>query len=508
MPDYDKLVHSLCMLFGSNFLLSKKSLRHAFLNGRSLADTKVRKDKWGYGKLSTYLSPPFLLCRRWKHTDSSSSFFRHPTVIKVSDSKTAGALCRGFHQSTLQAGFTDVRGNCVIGFADNIYKLDAYQVMVDARQTSRLEWRKWDIFTKRPIGMVSVLEGAFAARAEDARGRLRFGDLRPRRGLSGNIALLNGDKVEYVTQGEILVEIEPVKYKLEKVEFVTRRAKVNAEDVQLSSRVISHDEVEGQRYEVIRSVIAYNATYHYYWGQQAGLIKALPSTSETFGRSKRIHFAWGLPLVYQRHRILEVAADLQPGTSMKVSAKASRTTTEVPYSATLIALFADGKRTEKAISGTYVETLLTGVQTEYGRPYFTANGTFAPTTTTSSTTSTSSTTTAPAAKGHRGGGHQHHRQHNHHHHQHNKHYARKEPSTTTPNPLRRFYPDIEDENEISTDGKKSSSSSMQSDEASSKASKRSPQPLSTDNSAAGGYLSSKCLLQSAIIAAAAVILGA
>jgi hypothetical protein len=30
--------------------------------------------------------------------------------------------------------------------------------MVDNTETTRLEWRKWDIFTKLPVGMVAYTE--------------------------------------------------------------------------------------------------------------------------------------------------------------------------------------------------------------------------------------------------------------------------------------------------------------------------------------------------------------
>ena len=51
------------------------------------------------------------------------------------------------------------------------------------------------------------------------------------------------------------------------------------------------------------------------------------------------------------------------------------------------------------IRGTYVETLLTDVETEYGRPFYTRNGTRSPTTpsTTSTTTRTTTSTNNPMA---------------------------------------------------------------------------------------------------------------
>ena len=96
--------------------------------------------------------------------------------------------------------------------------------MVDNTGTTRLEWRAWDIFTKLPVGMVAYTEEhQFVARVKRGSG-FRFGDLNPRRGLSGDIALYdNADdkgEAEFLTEGgEALVEIEPVKYELRSIDF-------------------------------------------------------------------------------------------------------------------------------------------------------------------------------------------------------------------------------------------------------------------------------------------------
>ena len=71
---------------------------------------------------------------------------------------------------------------------------------------------------------------------------------------------------------------------------------------------------------------------------------------------------------------------------------------QVPYSAKLISVFADGKTKRRLIRGTYVETLLTDVEIEYLRPFYTRNGTRSPTTpSTTSTTARTTTTNSPMA---------------------------------------------------------------------------------------------------------------
>ena len=195
---------------------------------------------------------------------------------------------------------------------------------------------------------------AFVARVnrkEAAKGPTKYvvGDLDPLRGLSGNIALSlaeDSNEVEFVTEGEILVEIEPVRYELKNTVFMKERAKVSQEVVPLGFRVLVNPEstpddendeneedensidvtgdVKGDDWKEVTSVIAYNASYHFYWGQLAGLIRTLPSSGETYNDHGRQEFKWGLPLDYIRHRIRDVSHRLLRGTSLNVTAVAIR----------------------------------------------------------------------------------------------------------------------------------------------------------------------------------------
>ncbi len=301
-----------------------------------------------------------------------------------------------------------MHGRCAVGFLGQRHLLTNYQVLVDLTSTSRLEWRHWNIFTKLPVGLVAYTEededngSTYVARnvKED-----KFGDLSMRRGLSGNIAVLDDSGlVKFVTEGEILVEVEPVKYSLEKINFHHGRMKTRSEEVELNRMILANDyssnhyeqreaEGVGEDWAVVRSVVDFNATYHYYWGQLPGLIKALPATAETFSGGELVSFRWALPLSYSRQRIQVLSTSLRSGTALLATVTTRKVTREVPYTAKLEAIFADGKRKRRHIEANYVETLLESPVVNYGRPYFIRNGSFAPTTSTTTTTTTPSTTT-------------------------------------------------------------------------------------------------------------------
>eukprot|EP00094_Tigriopus_californicus_P011563 TCALIF_11168-PA protein Name:"Similar to uzip Protein unzipped (Drosophila melanogaster)" AED:0.09 eAED:0.09 QI:0/0/0.5/0.5/1/1/2/1441/488 len=425
-------------------------------------------------------------CSIWKSTSNQEVFYRHPTVIRHGQS----SVCRGYYKNQMVQGSTDVQGRCAVGFFKELHRLEQYQVLVDGTSMARLEWFKWDIFTKLPIGLVAYTEDkTYVARYQDPETqKWHFGDLDPRRGLSGDIAVYFPDSraMKYATKGEILMEIEPVRYMLQDIQYHMQRAKVHNQPLHLGSRILSKDRDEPADYDddgqggesenkggsmshawsKIRSVIAYNASYSYYWGQLEGMIKALPSSASSFTHDKKINFNWGLPLKYERHRILEVPANLQAGTSIQISASAQETTTELTFTGQLVYIYADGTNKRRKVNGTYIETLLTDVRTEYGRPYFTNNGTYAPTTTTTTTVSptTLRVTTTPDIPAQMGSAWPQHSIPSGSYVLSTTFRPRRttEPLPTSTNPLLRFYPTVA-EASPSSDGNQG----MQSDEANS-----------------------------------------
>ena len=90
-------------------------------------------------------------------------------------------------------------------------------------------------------------------------------------------------QVSYETKGQILVEVEPIRYQLENIQYRAIRAKTEKQVVVLSRRVLTNEIEEGStdEWDTVTSMAAFNATYRFYWGQIAGLIKALPASATT-----------------------------------------------------------------------------------------------------------------------------------------------------------------------------------------------------------------------------------
>ena len=61
------------------------------------------------------------------------------------------------------------------------------------------------------------------------------------------------------------------------------RAKIQKQTVILGSRLLSNEKEEGspEEWDQVSSIVAYNASYRFYWGHMAGLIRALPASGST-----------------------------------------------------------------------------------------------------------------------------------------------------------------------------------------------------------------------------------
>jgi hypothetical protein len=356
----------------------------------------------GYGQLVTSST------LRWQSTHKDDPYVLNSLHV-VRGKRGNSAICRGYFQNTLVPGGTTSSSNqCAAYFFEKLVFLDDFEVLVDQTLTSRYEWVQWDIFTKIPVGSVAFTEGVadatFIAKLQDG----TICELDKRRGLSGNLAVsLDQQSVTFVNKGQILMEIEPIKYEIAHIRWIKWRSKVKRTERHLGHVLLANqnndDRFNSDIYDdsapiwqEISSVVAYNATYNFYYGQLDGLIRALPSKAETYGggsKFENIEFSWGLPLKFSRHRIQKVSAKLISGTAVNASVDAFLTSTELPYEAVLVSKFKDGSSLEYNISGTYQETLLANVAVTKGRPFFVTNGTEAPTTTTTTPTSTTTQTT-------------------------------------------------------------------------------------------------------------------
>lgn len=84
---------------------------------------------------------------------------------------------------------------------------------------------------------------------------------------------------------------------------------------------------------------------------------------------------------------------LEEGTAVNVTLMGNYTEAEVPYIATVVAIYKDGEKREILIRDTKRENKMSSIVAVYSPVYFLHNNSFVPTTTTTSTTTSTTTTT-------------------------------------------------------------------------------------------------------------------
>ena len=221
---------------------------------------------------------------RWASTNSNEALKMNHNIVRAGkDSEVS--ICRGYFQNTLVPGSTNARNQCVAYFFEKVVFLEDYQVLIDKTMTSRYQWVPWDIFTKIPIGGVAFTEGVADATFISHDSDRHIGEIDPKRQLTGNMAVsLNGKKVSFAKKGAILQEIEPTSYELQHTQFINYRAKTQRKPVILGQATLSlkGQEEDEKEWQDVSSVVAFNASYSFYFGQLEGLIRALPSSGPTY----------------------------------------------------------------------------------------------------------------------------------------------------------------------------------------------------------------------------------
>jgi hypothetical protein len=107
--------------------------------------------------------------------------------------------------------------------------------------------------------------------------------------------------VQHFTDGEVLVETEPVRYELMGPQFDEWRKKVSRKPRVLATNVLSNREAMSP--DRVDSALAYDSEYSLYWGQGKAILKGLP-TSVRFANGTFIgDFKWGIPEMEQRQNV-------------------------------------------------------------------------------------------------------------------------------------------------------------------------------------------------------------
>ncbi|KAF4518014.1 hypothetical protein B566_EDAN009247, partial [Ephemera danica] len=140
-------------------------------------------------------------------------------------------VCRARHNGDLLPGAL-IRDECMVSLARQVARYKRYDVLRNVEGSSRLQWRHWTRFNGIPAGAVSADGQGYVARRRagpDAEHSHYMGRLDLSVGL-GRVYVMEPDpsrswvEKDYL-EGEVLVELEPLKYELQNVVLNERRVK-------------------------------------------------------------------------------------------------------------------------------------------------------------------------------------------------------------------------------------------------------------------------------------------
>lgn len=95
-------------------------------------------------------------------------------------------------------------------------------------------------------------------------------------------------------------------------------------------------------------------TYHYdkteHWGNQDGLVRALPTKIFEHGINEETNVNWALKSTSKHEGTKEISSYLYPGTAINVTLVGNVTTLEAPYTARLMTHYYDFEKISTKIS--------------------------------------------------------------------------------------------------------------------------------------------------------------
>lgn len=279
-------------------------------------------------------------------------------------------------------------------------------MLINVDRAARLEWRSYSRYSGVPEGSVAAVDESSASAVGDndvfigrhlSASTWLPGSIEvPRR--SANFGVMRvfdskGNMSEQAT-GDILVEVEPVRYEMELHSSVNngddqprRSKKVVRSDVELAKSSLFRFD-EGKDLEArMQKVLSYQYEKSEYYGQVwifqpqfcvtncqfvslqiPGMLRALP-TSIRLPKGQVQSVLWGLADKSEQHETIMVGHALQHFRAVDVSVVGVRITEETPYRATLHAIFPDGSRRQRSVEGVVQRIYLDNIRPEYSRVY-------------------------------------------------------------------------------------------------------------------------------------------
>ena len=283
----------------------------------------------------------------------------------------SGVVCRGRQHGTNVAGSTEF-GRCKVGFSNRLVTLTTFDVLTEVPGAAKLEWRPFTRFSAPPKGSVAGVEGdtaVFIARELGRDGLLRPAvvELTASSYGTGMLKAYTDYSVEDVETGDILVEVEPVRYEL-KLDKFSKEPKISRERKVLASSSIFRF-LEGKETTArMQKMLSYSYEKSTYFGQIKGAIKGLP-VKITLPTGENKNQLWGMKDTSKQSESIMVGFDMEQNSAVDVVISAVEVREEQPFTGTFVSVFPDGSVRERRIEGMRLINYLDRINPEYSKLY-------------------------------------------------------------------------------------------------------------------------------------------
>lgn len=273
---------------------------------------------------------------------------------------------------------------------------NVFEVLENFENASFINWVPWFKFHAKPSGAVVVeasVNFVFIGRMKAESGYSHYiGRIAYERNIGQLITFDDQNNERIENSGEILIEFEPVSYKLENVVLDLSTEHVRQTDPEVfEERILRNDDEVAA---TVTTEIPYEFNYSLSWGHGHGIAIGLNTSIEMADGTSFPPIQWANPFTERKTKMYTLEQYLEPGTACNVTFKGNRTDRDVQYTANLVTFYKDKDSRSRQMRGQRIENTLE-VEAVYGEIYFVANNSLVPTTTTSTTTTTTTTTTQP-----------------------------------------------------------------------------------------------------------------
>ena len=313
-------------------------------------------------------------------TSSSLKWIRSGTGVPLPDSAVhsgtnSGVVCRGRHHGTNVVGATGGLGGafCKAGFANRLVPLRNFEVLTQVPGAVKLIWKNFTRFSVPVHGCVAGVDGdnqpIYIARRLEASGDLvpAVVEIPVASYGTGLIKVYTDHSVEDVEEGEVLVEVEPVRYRLHLHRFDQSPKESQKRQTLASSSIFRF--LEGKKTTArMQKMLSYTYVASEYYSHVAGTVKGLPVEIKLPSGEVKSRL-WGMRDTRKQTESIMVGFDMQQNSAVDVRVVCDSIKLEQPFSGTLVAVFPDGSERTRQVEGSMVLESLQNIRPEYSKLY-------------------------------------------------------------------------------------------------------------------------------------------